>query len=262
MRRWAELVRDAVRDHRPIEPSFADGLACDRVLDQLRRGWRAAGRALSATIDAVAGRYRDRTHAGQVLAEELFEYSGRDDLVVLGLARGGVPVAAEVAARLHAPLDAFLVRKLGAPGNPELAMGAIATGGVRVLNDTVVDGLHVGWDEIEATAAREAEELARRESVYREGRPPPDLAGKTVILVDDGLATGSSMRVAIEAVARQSTGAGRGRGAGRRPSDVRRAGRVADEVVCPLTPSSFYAVGEWYDDFAPPTDDEIRKLLA
>ena len=210
----------------------------------------------------MAGRYRDRTHAGQVLAEELFEYVGRDDLVVLGLARGGVPVAAEVAARLHAPLDAFLVRKLGAPGNPELAMGAIATGGVRVLNDVVVDGLRVSWDEIEATAAREAEELARRESVYREGRPPPDLAGKTVILVDDGLATGSSMRVAVAAVARQSPArVVVAVPVGARPTCDELAA-IADEVVCPLTPSSFYAVGEWYDNFAPPTDEEIRKLLA
>jgi predicted phosphoribosyltransferase len=210
----------------------------------------------------VAGRYRDRTHAGQVLAEALFEYAGHDDLVVLGLARGGVPVAAEVAAHLHAPFDAFLVRKLGAPGNPELAMGAIATGGVRVLNDVVVDGLRVGWDEIEATAAREAEELARRESVYREGRPPPDLAGKTVILVDDGLATGSSMRVAVAAVARQSPA----RVVVAVPVGARQTcdelAAIADEVVCPLTPSSFFAVGEWYDDFAPPSDDEIRKLLA
>ena len=202
----------------------------------------------------MAGRYRDRSHAGQVLAGELFDYVGRDDLVVLGLARGGVPVAAEVASRLRAPLDAFLVRKLGAPGNPELAMGAIATGGVRVLNDTVVRGLQVGWDAIEATAAREADELARRESVYREGRPPPDLANKVV--------TGSSMRVAIEAVARQSpqrvvvavpVGA-------RATCDELAA--LGVEVVCPLTPSAFYAVGEWYDDFAPPTDEEIRKLLA
>jgi putative phosphoribosyl transferase len=209
----------------------------------------------------MAGQYRDRAHAGQVLAGELFEYTGRDDLVVLGLARGGVPVAAEVATRLHAPLDAFLVRKLGAPGNPELAMGAIATGGVRVLNDTVVRGLNVSWDEIEATAAHEEEELARRESVYREGRPPPDLRGKTVILVDDGLATGSSMRVAIEAVARQApAGVVVAVPVGARQTCDELAA-VADEVVCPLTPSSFYAVGEWYDDFAPPTDEAIRKLL-
>ena len=156
----------------------------------------------------------------------------------------------------------FLVRKLGAPGNPELAMGAIATGGVRVLNDTVVRGLNVGWDAIEATAAREADELARREAVYREGRPPRDLAGKVVILVDDGLASGSSMRVAIEAVARQTpkrvvvavpVGA-------RATCDELAA--LSVEVVCPLTPSAFYAVGEWYDDFSPPTDEEIRKLLA
>jgi predicted phosphoribosyltransferase len=210
----------------------------------------------------VAERYRDRTHAGQVLAEELFEYVGRDDVIVLGLARGGVPVAAEVAARLHAPLDAFLVRKLGAPGNPELAMGAIATGGVRVLNDVVVNGLRVSWDEIEATAAREADELARREAAYREGRPPPDVAGKAVILVDDGLATGSSMRVAVAAVARQSPA----RVVVAVPVGARTTcdelAAIADEVVCPLTPSSFYAVGEWYHDFSPPTDEEIRKLLA
>jgi predicted phosphoribosyltransferase len=210
----------------------------------------------------VDGRYRDRAHAGQVLAGELFTYGGRDDLVVLGLARGGVPVAAEVAAHLHAPFDAFLVRKLGAPGNRELAMGAIASGGARVLNDTVVRGLNVSWDEIEATAAREEEELARRESAYREGRPPPDLAGKTVILVDDGLATGSSMRVAIEAVARQRPAAivvAVPVGA-RQTCDELAA--LCDELVCPLTPVSFYAVGEWYEDFAPPTDEDIRQLLA
>jgi predicted phosphoribosyltransferase len=209
----------------------------------------------------VDGRYRDRAHAGQVLAGELIDYTGRDDLVVLGLARGGVPVAAEVAARLHAPLDAFLVRKLGAPGNRELAMGAIASGGARVLNDTVVRGLNVSWEEIEATAAREEEELARRERRYRDGRPPPDLAGKTVVLVDDGLATGSSMRVAIEAVARQRPAAvvvAVPVGA-RQTCDELAA--LADEVVCPLTPVSFYAVGEWYEDFSPPTDEAIRELL-
>ena len=210
----------------------------------------------------MAARYRDRSHAGQVLAGELFDYVGRGDVVVLGLARGGVPVAAEVASRLKAPLDAFLVRKLGAPGNPELAMGAIATGGVRVLNDTVVRGLHVSWDAIEATAEREADELARREAVYREGRPPPDLAGKTVVLVDDGLATGSSMRVAIEAVRRQAPGrVVVAVPVGARPTCDELAA-LADEVVCPLTPSSFYAVGEWYDDFAAPSDEGIRKLLA
>jgi putative phosphoribosyl transferase len=209
----------------------------------------------------VVGRYRDRVHAGQVLAGELFEYGGRDDLTVLGLARGGVPVAAEVAARLRAPLDAFLVRKLGAPGNPELAMGAIATGGARVLNDTVVRGLSVSWDEIEATAAREEQELERREFAYREGRPPPQLTDRTVILVDDGLATGSSMHVAIEAVGRQSpAGVVVAVPVGARQTCDELAPLV-DELVCPLTPVSFYAVGEWYDDFAPPTDEQIRKLL-
>jgi predicted phosphoribosyltransferase len=210
----------------------------------------------------VTGRYRDRAHAGQVLAEDLHAYVGRDDVVVLGLARGGVPVAAEVAARLDARFDAFLVRKLGAPGNPELAMGAIATGGARVLNDVVVRGLHVEWDEIEATVARETEELARREAVYREGRPLPDITGKVVLLVDDGLATGSSMRVAIRAVVQRSPA----RVVVAVPVGARSTcdelAEVADEVVCPLTPSSFFAVGEWYDDFSAPSDGTIRALLA
>ncbi|MBI3973051.1 MAG: phosphoribosyltransferase [Chloroflexi bacterium] len=207
-------------------------------------------------------RFRDRYEAGRVLAEALSEYAGRQDVTVLALPRGGVPVAYEVARALQAPLDVFLVRKLGVPGQEELAMGAIATGGVRVLNDDVVQALRIPDDVLDRVAARESQELARREVAYRGDRPLPDVRDRTVILVDDGLATGSTMRAAAAAVRRLG------------PAQVVVAVPVAsrdtcedfrhevDKIVCAATPEPFFGVGLWYEDFSQTTDDEVRDLLA
>src|SRR6266545_4167916 len=186
-------------------------------------------------------RFRDRADAGRLLGERLSAYAGRDDVVVLALPRGGVPVGFEVARSLHAPLDVFVVRKLGVPGHEELAFGAVASGGVRVLNDDVVAALGLSEREIEAIAERERAEVARREREYRGDRSPLELEGTIAILVDDGLATGASMRAAAETCAELR-------------GDV-------DEVVCALTPTPFYAVGLWYDDFEQTSDDEVRELL-
>lgn len=206
-------------------------------------------------------KYRDRIEAGRVLARHLQTYAKRPDTVVLALPRGGVPVGYEVARALHAPLDIFLVRKLGVPGQPELAMGAIASGDVRVLNAEIVDALGIREEQIRQVAAREGLEIVRRERAYRGDQPPLALADKTVILVDDGLATGATMRAAARAIRTQ------------RPHRLVVAVPVAaastceefrhevDEVVCAMTPEPFYAVGLWYQDFAPTTDDEVRTLL-
>ncbi len=197
-----------------------------------------------------------------MLAGLLAHYAGRPDVLVLGLPRGGVPVAAEVAGGLGAPLDVFVVRKLGVPGHDELAMGAIASGGVRVLNRAVVDGLDIEPAVIERVAARELKELERRDTAYRDGRPPPDLAGKIVIVVDDGLATGATMRAAVSAVRAM----GPARVVVAVPVGARRTchelEEVADEVVCARMPATFQAVGQWYADFSPTTDAEIRRLLS
>ena len=207
-------------------------------------------------------RFRDRTDAGRRLATRLGKYAERDDVVVLGLPRGGVPVAAEVAHAIGAPLDVFLVRKLGVPGREELAMGAIASGGVRVLNRDVVDQLQIPLRWIDVVAAREGEELVRRETAYRAGRPAPNVRGKTVILVDDGLATGASMKAAVTAlrdlgpariVVAVPVGA---------PETCQELAAIADEVVCAITPDPFYAVGSWYAEFDQTSDDEVRELLA
>jgi predicted phosphoribosyltransferase len=206
--------------------------------------------------------YRDRTEAGRVLAERLGTYADRPEVIVLALPRGGVPVGYEVARALHAPLDVFIVRKLGVPGHEELAMGAVATGGVRVLNDQVVRGLGIPDSVIDAVASWELEELRRRERLYRGDRPPPDVRGKTVILVDDGLATGSTMLAAVRALRQQQ------------PARIVVAVPIAapdtcellraevDDVVCAVTPEPFYAVGLWYRDFSQTTDEEVRELLA
>ena len=205
--------------------------------------------------------FRDRYDAGRQLAERLTEYAGRSDVLVLALPRGGVPVACEVAATLDAPLDVFLVRKLGVPGQEELAMGAIASGGVRVLNEHVVEMVGVSDQEIDEVAAREQQELERREREYRNGRPAPRIRGRTVILIDDGLATGSTMRAAVQAVRRQ--GASRVvvavPVAAASTCDEFRA--EVDDVVCAVTPEPFYAVGLWYEDFSQTTDEEVRRLL-
>ncbi len=205
--------------------------------------------------------FRDRREAGQVLATHLQPYANHPDVIVLGLPRGGVPVAAEVAAALHAPLDAFLVRKLGVPGHEELAMGAIASGGVRVLNDEIVHGLQIPNEVIDAVEKTERQELARRERVYRGATPQVDLAGKTVILVDDGLATGSSMRAAVQA-ARQMSPAyivvAVPLGASSVCDSLR---NLADEVICAASPEPLHAVGIWYEDFQPTSDEEVQEAM-
>ena len=206
-------------------------------------------------------RFTDRHHAGRVLAGRLRAYAGRDDVLVLGLPRGGVPVAYEVAKSLGAALDVFVVRKLGVPHQPELAMGAIASGGVRVLNEDVVRWYRIPQDVIEAVARDEQQELERRERAYRNGRPAVPIEGKVVVLVDDGLATGSTMRAAVTAIRRLTP---------RRvivavPVGAREScaelGAAADEVLCAQMPASFSAVGMWYADFTQTTDAEVTALL-
>ncbi|MSO84130.1 MAG: phosphoribosyltransferase [Acidobacteria bacterium] len=206
-------------------------------------------------------RFVNRREGGRVLADRLRAYAGREDVLVLGLPRGGVPVAYEVARSLGAALDVFVVRKLGVPQQPELAMGAIASGGVRVLNDDVVRSYRIPLEAIEAVALGEERELARRERAYRNGRPAVPIEGQVVLLVDDGLATGSTMRAAIAAIRRLHpsrvivavpVGA-------RETCQALRA--LADEVVCVNMPAAFSAVGVWYADFSQTTDDEVTGLL-
>jgi predicted phosphoribosyltransferase len=196
-----------------------------------------------------------------VLGEKLQEYAGRSDVIVLGLPRGGVPVAKEVAIALDAPLDVFVVRKLGVPRREELAMGAIASGGVRVLNEDVVGSLRIEPGVIESVAAAEGRELARREDLYRGNRPPLDLGGKVVILVDDGLATGSTMRAAIEAARRHDPAEVVAAVPVAAPSTCESLRSVADKVVCAVTPKNLYAVGQWYTDFEQTSDGDITDLL-
>jgi predicted phosphoribosyltransferase len=206
--------------------------------------------------------YRNRTDAGKFLAEHLREYANREDVLVLALPRGGVPVASEVAKALDAPLDIFLVRKLGVPGHEELAMGAIASGGVRVLNDDVVNYLQIPAGVIDAVTATEQKELERREAAYRGNRPEVEVKGKTIILVDDGLATGSTMRAAAAALREKD------------PAKIVVAVPVSasqtcdeyrmgvDEIICAKVPEPFMGVGMWYRDFSQTTDEEVSELLA
>jgi putative phosphoribosyl transferase len=212
----------------------------------------------------VAGRtrFRDRSEAGRVLARLLADYAGRDDVVVLALPRGGVPVAYELAKALEVPLDVFVVRKIGLPGHEELAMGAIASGGVLVLDRRLTEALGITQSELEQAIAAQRRELERREAAYRDGREPLDLEGKTVVLVDDGLATGATMQAAAQAVRRMN------------PAKIVVAVPVAaaetcdqfrddvDDIVCAATPSPFLAVGLWYEDFSQTSDEEVRELLA
>jgi predicted phosphoribosyltransferase len=205
--------------------------------------------------------FRDRFDAGRKLAGALERYAGRSDVVVLALPRGGVPVGYEVASRLGAPLDVFVVRKLGVPGQEELAMGAIASGGVRVQNDEIVRELGMSEDDIGFVEAQEREELERRERLYRGGRPPLDVRGRTVILVDDGLATGSTMRAAVAALRRLDPARIVTAVPVSDASTCEALRREADEVVCAATPEPFVAVGLWYEDFSQTSDEEARTLL-
>jgi putative phosphoribosyl transferase len=207
--------------------------------------------------------FRNRREAGRNLAEKLTSYAGRDDVIVLGLARGGVPVAHAVASQLRLPLDVFIVRKLGVPGYGELAMGAIASGGVRVLNEDVVSALQPHSERIvEAVTIREAAELERRELEYRGDRPPLEVRGRVAILVDDGLATGASMRAAAAALRQKAAakivvavpvGA---------PDTCEEFEKEVDETICAITPENFHGVGQFYEDFSQTSDEEVRELLA
>lgn len=206
--------------------------------------------------------FADRTEAGRLLGRALSHYAGRDDVLVLALPRGGVPVAFEVIQAIHAPLDLMLVRKLGTPGQEELAMGAIASGGVRILNMDIVNSLGISERTIEEVAARERRELERRQRAYRGERPPPAVEGRCVILIDDGLATGATMRTAIKALRQQKP---------RRivvavpvapVETVEMLRDEADEVVCLATPEPFFAIGRFYRDFPQTSDEEVKELLS
>jgi len=206
--------------------------------------------------------FQNRIEAGRLLADKLQKYAERPDVLVLGLPRGGVPVAFEVARALHAAMDTFLVRKLGTPGQRELAMGAIATGGVRVLNQDVVRMLRISSEMIETVAAEEQEELNRRERAYRSGRPAPEIKDRTVILVDDGLATGSTMQAAVAALKQKSPERIVVAVPVAPASTLRELEHEADEVVCVLIPNEpFEGVGRWYLDFSQSSDEEVRELL-
>ena len=209
-----------------------------------------------------AERFRDREEAGRLLAERLRGYAGRDDVIVLALPRGGVPVASEVAKALGVPLGVFVVRKLGVPGHEELAMGAIASGGVILLDEGLVRSLGLRRDELERVVTTELRELERREQAYTGGRGPSDLEGETVILVDDGLATGSTMRAAALAVRRSNPARVVVGVPVASPETCDEFRDVVDQTVCLLTPRPFRAVGLWYDDFSQTSDDEVRRLLA
>ncbi|HEY1304605.1 MAG TPA: phosphoribosyltransferase [Vicinamibacterales bacterium] len=206
--------------------------------------------------------FADRHAAGRALAERLASFQGRHDVVVLALPRGGVPVACEVARALDAPLDVFVVRKLGVPGHEELAMGAMASGDVRVLNDDVLNWYHLTNEDVETVARHEGAELKRRERLYRDGRPLMPVEGRVVILIDDGLATGSTMRAAVGAVRRLHPA----RIVVAVPVGARDTcsalQKTADDVVCVLMPESFSAVGQWYVDFSQTTDEEVRQLMS
>lgn len=205
--------------------------------------------------------FSDRRDAGRKLAQRLIAYARRTDVIVLALPRGGVPVAYEVALALHAPLDIFIVRKLGLPGHEELAIGAIGSGGVRVLNHDIVQYLNIPNELIEAVAKREIQELERREREYRGNRPPVDVKDRTVILIDDGLATGASMRAAVaglrtlnpaQIVVAVPTAA---------PETCEAMEPEVDQMICATTPEPFYGVSRWYEDFSQTTDEEVRMLL-
>ena len=206
--------------------------------------------------------FQDRFEAGRLLASRLSQFANRNDVIVLGLPRGGVPVAFEVARILKSPLDVFVVRKLGVPGEEELAMGAIASSGIRVVNRNVVDALGIKNDQIERVAAEQQTELERREREYRDGRPMLEVRGRTAILVDDGLATGSSMRSAVAALRKRDPAQIVVAIPVAAPSVYQELKSEADQVVCVATPEHFVAVGQWYLDFRQTGDEQVRELLA
>jgi predicted phosphoribosyltransferase len=207
-------------------------------------------------------RFANRAEAGGMLAQKLAKYANRPDVIVLALPRGGVPIGYEVARVLNVPLDVYLVRKLGIPGYEELAMGAIASGGVRVLNDQVLRAIGIPEYVIDAVAQWEQKELERRERVYRGDRPPPEVRGRTVILVDDGLATGATMLAAVRALRKQQPVRIVVAVPTASPDTCELLKTEADEVICAMTPEPFHAVGLWYDDFSQTNDEEVRELLA
>lgn len=218
------------------------------------------GKRLSGKQENM-GLFKDRRDAGRKLAQELSAYAGHSDVIVLALPRGGVPVAYEAAQALSVPLDIFIVRKLGLPGHEELAIGAIASGGVRVLNDEIVQGLKVPQTMIETVTQRELQELERRERAYRGDRPGPEVRGRTAILIDDGLATGASMRAAVAALRLQNPARIVVAVPTASPEICETFRPEVDEIVCATTPAPFYGVGRWYEDFSQTTDEEVRALL-
>ena len=207
-------------------------------------------------------KFRDRPEAGELLAEKLADFANRPDVLVLALPRGGVPVAAEVARELNAPLDVFVVRKLGLPGYPELAMGAIASGGVRALNREVIESLNIPADVIDTVARNEQRELARRERGYRAEFPPLEVRGKTVIIVDDGIATGSTMMAAVAALRRSDVARIVVAVPVIAPTTYLELRTAADEIAAVFVPAEFQGVGQWYEDFSQTSDDEVREVLA
>lgn len=206
-------------------------------------------------------RFRDRRDAGRILAQKLSAYAKRSDVIVLALPRGGVPVAYEVALALNAPLDIYIVRKLGLPGHEELAIGAIASGGVRVLNDDIVRSLSIPQAMIDAVARQELEELERRERLYRGERRAPEVQDRTVVLIDDGLATGASMRAAVAGIRAQNPARIVVAVPTAAPEVCEAFEFEVDEIVCAITPEPFYGVGRWYEDFSQTTDEEVRAFL-
>ena len=232
----------------------------------MRSFWSLASRLFGVVVrnfvNNMKTQFFDRTEAGQFLAEQLSAYADREDVIVLALPRGGVPVAAEVAKRLNASLDVFVVRKLGLPGHPELAMGAIASGGVRVFNGEVVNALRIPDEVIDAVSADELIELQRREKAYRADRPPLNVEGKTVIVVDDGIATGSTMLAAVSALRQLNATRIVVAAPVIAASTHREMQRATDEVTTVMIPERFCAVGQWYEDFSQTTDEEVRDLLA
>lgn len=205
--------------------------------------------------------FNDRTDAGKILSERLSEYANREDVLILALPRGGVPVAFEVAKELNLKMDIFIVRKLGVPGNEELAMGAIASGNIRVLNEDVIRSFRIPQKAIDEATANELEELERRERIYRKNRPVPKISGSTVILIDDGLATGATMRAAVAAVKTKNPEKVIIAVPVAAPDTCSDFGSEVDEVMCVATPEPFYGVGAWYEDFSQTTDKEVCDLL-